>query len=43
MNRSVWTDTIELPEFETLQGDARTDVLVIGGGLSGVAPIWAAP
>ena len=36
MNRSVWTDTIELPEFETLQGDARTDVLVIGGGLCGV-------
>ena len=36
MNRSVWTDTAKLPEFETLQGDAGTDVLVIGGGLCGV-------
>lgn len=36
MNRSVWTDTVKMPEFEALQGDARTDVLVIGGGLCGV-------
>lgn len=36
MNRSVWTDTVKMPEFETLQGNARTDVLVIGGGLCGV-------
>lgn len=36
MGESVWSDTVHLPEFETLQGDAETDVLVIGGGLCGI-------
>lgn len=36
MYQSVWTDTIKMPEFETLHSDTRTDVLVIGGGLCGV-------
>ncbi len=36
MCESVWTGTAKLPEFEALQGDARTDVLIIGGGLCGV-------
>ena len=36
MYQSVWKDTIKMPEFEMLHSDARTDVLVIGGGLCGV-------
>jgi glycine/D-amino acid oxidase-like deaminating enzyme len=33
---SVWQMTSEIPGFESLQKDIRTDVLVIGGGLAGV-------
>lgn len=33
---SVWFDTVQLPEFETLQGDRKTDVLIIGGGMAGI-------
>lgn len=36
MGKSIWTDTVSLPEYEALQGDARTDVLIVGGGLCGV-------
>ncbi|MCQ2478923.1 MAG: FAD-binding oxidoreductase, partial [Clostridia bacterium] len=32
---SVWSKT-SLPQFETLKGDAKTDVLIIGGGLAGI-------
>ena len=33
---SVWSDTSELPHFESLKKNIKTDVLVIGGGLAGV-------
>ena len=33
---SIWEKTARLPEFEPLRGDARADVLVIGGGLAGL-------
>lgn len=36
MPKSLWTDTVSLPEFTPLQGDKKTDVLVIGGGLCGI-------
>ena len=36
MKKSVWTDMIKLPEFNTLKGDVKTDVLIIGGGLCGI-------
>ena len=36
MKQSLWSDTIKLPEFETLQGDKKTDVLIIGGGICGI-------
>lgn len=32
---SIWRDTA-MPQFPPLDGDARTDVLVVGGGLAGV-------
>lgn len=36
MFQSVWSDTVKLPEFEMLHGTAKTDVLIIGGGLCGI-------
>lgn len=36
MGKSRWTDTVTLPERETLRGDVKTDVLVIGGGICGI-------
>lgn len=34
--RSVWTETTELPRFGALEKSIDTDVLVIGGGISGI-------
>ena len=36
MNKSLWEQTCQLPLFEPLQGDKKTDVLVIGGGICGI-------
>ncbi len=36
MKKSVWTDSVEVPQFKSLNGDIKTDVLVIGGGLCGL-------
>ena len=36
MKKSVWSDSISLPEFPKLKGDVKTDVLIIGGGMAGV-------
>ena len=33
---SIWSATAELPAFPALRGDAKTEVLVIGGGLAGL-------
>jgi len=33
---SIWTKTAQLPQFETLKQDMKTDVLVIGGGIAGL-------
>ena len=33
---SIWTKDIAVPEFAPLQGDDRTDVLIVGGGLAGL-------
>lgn len=33
---SIWTKTSEPSRFEKLQGDIRTDVLIIGGGITGI-------
>lgn len=34
--RSVWDDTVEMPSFPKLFNDIHTDVLIIGGGISGI-------
>lgn len=36
MHDSLWTKTQTLPEFPTLEGDLKTDVLIIGGGICGL-------
>lgn len=33
---SIWTNTAAMPAFPALQGDCKTDVLVIGGGMAGL-------
>ena len=34
--QSIWTETAQLPQFEPLKQDTKTDVLVIGGGIAGL-------
>ena len=33
---SLWTDTAKKPRFDPLDGDISTDVLIVGGGLTGL-------
>ena len=33
---SIWTETIKMPKFEALEGEVHTDVLIIGGGITGL-------
>ena len=36
MINSIWNTSANLPRFEALKGNLKTDVLIIGGGLAGV-------
>ena len=33
---SLWMQTTQMPQFEPLDGDRKTDVLIIGGGMAGL-------
>lgn len=33
---SIWNENVKLPHFKKLEGDAATDVLIIGGGMAGI-------
>ena len=33
---SIWLKTTEKPRFDALDGNKKTDVLIIGGGIAGV-------
>lgn len=33
---SLWTEHVELPHFHSLEGNLKTDVLIIGGGMAGI-------
>ena len=37
---SLWTKTADLPQFDPLDGDLETDVLIVGGGLAGLLCAW---
>lgn len=41
MKKSVWSDSIALPQFNSLSGDTKTDVLIIGGGICGILCAFA--
>jgi len=34
--QSVWTDSVNFPNFDKLKKDIHTDVLIIGGGITGL-------
>lgn len=36
MKKSIWQSSANLPEFKSLDGDIKTDVLIIGGGFCGI-------
>ncbi len=36
MKKSVWLEEIKLKKFEKPKGEIKTDVLIVGGGLSGI-------
>ena len=33
---SIWMENIKLPEFPELKSDKKTDILIIGGGITGI-------
>ncbi len=35
-NMRLWEEKIALPRFPQLQGEAKTDVLIVGGGITGI-------
>lgn len=37
---SIWSRTARPPRFKGLEGDLKTDVLVIGGGITGLLCTW---
>ena len=37
---SLWSQTARLPQFDPLDADLKTDVLVIGGGIAGLLCAW---
>ncbi|MDD4689272.1 MAG: FAD-dependent oxidoreductase [Eubacteriales bacterium] len=36
MEKSLWSDSVELPKFDRLNKDKKVDVLIIGGGICGI-------
>lgn len=40
MKQSLWLKEVQLREFPTLEGDLKTDVLIIGGGLAGILCVY---
>ncbi len=36
MQNSIWADKCTLPQFPPLEGNAKTEVLIIGGGMAGL-------
>lgn len=40
MMDSIWENTVEMPRFPQLKTDIQADVLVVGGGLSGLLCAW---
>lgn len=39
-NRSIWEDTVKIREYPKLMDDKSVDVLIIGGGITGVSTLY---
>ena len=46
---SLWTETVTMPQFSKMTAPQKTDVLIIGGGITGILcayflqnrmPVW---
>jgi len=37
---SIWCNDVQMPDFPQLDGNLQTDVLIIGGGLTGLLCAW---
>lgn len=40
MMNSIWENDVQLPRFSQLDADLHTDVLIIGGGITGLLCAW---
>lgn len=40
MMDSIWHEDVQMPSFPQLEGNLQTDVLIIGGGLTGLLCAW---
>jgi len=40
MTDSIWMQQVQLPQFPILQGNRKTDVLIVGGGITGLLCAW---
>lgn len=40
MMDSIWCENVQMPSFPQLEGNLQTDVLIIGGGLTGLLCAW---
>ena len=36
MEKSYWQKNVKLPNYEKLKQDLKTDILIIGGGITGI-------
>ena len=39
-NYSIWKDNIKLPNYKKLNNNIEVDVLIIGGGMSGINTLY---
>ena len=39
-NISIWKDSIKLKKFNKLESDKSVDVLIIGGGITGISTLY---
>ena len=40
MNDPIWLRQVQMPQFQSLHGNRKTDVLIVGGGLAGLLCAW---
>lgn len=40
MQKSIWLDEVQRSGFPKLEGDLKTDVLIVGGGMAGLLCAW---